>query len=352
MLRILVTGGAGFIGYHLIKRLFSDDSNEYTIVSIDNLNTYYDIKLKEWRLKEIEDYLLSHRADRYVFIKGDIADKEFLSGVFDRYKPDIVINLAAQAGVRASIDHPDDYIKSNIIGFYNVLEMCRKHNVDHLVYASSSSVYGNSSDVPFKTESMTDSPVSLYAATKKSDELLAYAYSKLYEIPMTGLRFFSVYGPAGRPDMAYFKFADKLQRGEGIDLYNYGNCRRDFTYVDDIVEGICRVILKPPIKETGKDGLPVAPHKIYNIGGGSPVELTRFVDVLVDAMKSVGILSVDFNKEVYIHLVPMQAGDVLETYADTSPLEANFGFRPTISLEDGIREFIKWYAEWLKIREL
>lgn len=336
---ILVTGSAGFIGSYLVKRLL--DNPENSIIGLDNMNDYYDVSLKEERLKGTN---IANR--RYSFIKGDLADRELINSIFERYKPEIVVNLAAQAGVRYSITNPDAYINSNIIGFYNILELCRKYPVEHLVYASSSSVYGGNKKVPFSTDDKVDNPVSLYAATKKSNELLAHAYSKLYNIPTTGLRFFTVYGPAGRPDMAYFGFTNKLIKGETIEIFNYGNCKRDFTYIDDIVEGIIRVIEKPPVKKTGEDGLPLPPYKIYNIGNNNPENLLDFVQILSEELVRAKVLPPDFDFEVHKKLVPMQPGDVPVTYADTSELEKDFGFKPHTSLREGLRKFAEWYYEY------
>ena len=331
---IFITGSAGFIGAHLVKRLLEDTDN--LIVGLDNLNPYYDVSLKEERLKLTKN-------DRYTFIKGDLADKALIDKLFEEYKFDIVVNLAAQAGVRYSITNPDAYINSNIIGFYNILEACRHHPVEHLVYASSSSVYGGNKKVPFSTDDKVDNPVSLYAATKKSNELLAHAYSKLYNIPTTGLRFFTVYGPAGRPDMAYFGFTNKLIKGETIEIFNYGNCKRDFTYVDDIVEGVIRVMNKAPEKKNGEDGLPLPPYKVYNIGNNNPENLLDFVQILSEELVRAEVLPSDFDFEAHKKLVPMQAGDVPITYADTSALEKDFGFKPHTSLREGLRKFAEWY---------
>lgn len=335
---IFITGVAGFIGSHLTKRLLQDYA-DIRIVGMDNMNDYYDVRLKESRLQELES--LSHQ--RFTFIKGNIADKSQLEEIFSNYSFDIVVNLAAQAGVRYSITNPDAYIESNLIGFYNILEACRHHPVLHLVYASSSSVYGGNKKVPFSTDDHVDNPVSLYAATKKSDELLAHAYSKLYDIPSTGLRFFTVYGPAGRPDMAYFGFTDKLVKGETIKIFNYGNCRRDFTYIDDIVEGIVRVMQHAPEKQTGEDGLPVPAYKVYNIGGGQPENLLDFVTILQEELIRAGILPAGYDFEAHRELVPMQPGDVPVTYADTSILERDFDFHPTTPLREGLRKFAEWY---------
>ena len=339
MKTILVTGSSGFIGSNLCKRLLKENNN-IQIVGLDNMNDYYDVKLKEYRLNELENY------NNFKFIKGNLADKELINKIFKEYKPEIVVNLAAQAGVRYSIDHPDAYIESNIIGFYNILEACRHYPVEHLVYASSSSVYGGNTKVPFSTDDKVDNPVSLYAATKKSNELLAHAYSKLYNIPSTGLRFFTVYGPAGRPDMAYFGFTNKLINGETIKIFNYGNCKRDFTYVDDIVEGIIRVMNKAPEKKDGEDGLPLPPYAVYNIGNGHPENLLDFVQILCEELVRAGVLPSDYDFESHKELVPMQPGDVPITYADTSALEKDFGFKPSTSLREGLRKFAEWYKEY------
>lgn len=357
MKNILVTGGAGFIGSNLIKRLFKDVKGA-TIVNIDNMNAYYDVSLKEYRLKELETMV--PEGINYKFVKGSIADKALVDKLFEDYKFDVVVNLAAQAGVRYSIENPDAYIESNIIGFYNILEACRHsltpnpspegkggyQGVQHLVYASSSSVYGGNKKVPFAVEDRVDNPVSLYAATKKSNELFAHCYSKLYNIPSTGLRFFTVYGPAGRPDMAYFGFTNKLLKGETIQIYNYGNCRRDFTYVDDIVEGIVRVMAKAPEKRNGEDGLPLAPYAVYNIGGGQPENLLDFVNILQEELLRAGVLPQDYDFEAHKQLVPMQPGDVPTTYADATALERDFGFTPKITLREGLRKFAEWYKEY------
>lgn len=336
-MKILITGAAGFIGSFLCKKLLETTNDE--IVCLDNLNNYYDVSLKEARLDMLKAY------NNFTFIKGDISDKPFIDQLFDKYKFDIVVNLAAQAGVRYSIDHPDVYISSNIIGFYNILEACRYHPVKHLVYASSSSVYGGNKKVPFSTEDKVDNPVSLYAATKKSDELLAHAYSKLYNIPTTGLRFFTVYGPMGRPDMAYFSFTNKLIKGETIEIFNYGNCKRDFTYIDDIVDGIDKVMNKAPEKRDGDDGLPIPPYKIYNIGNSNPENLLDFVQILSEELVRAGVLPNDYDFESHKKLVPMQKGDVPITYADTSDLERDFGYKPSTSLRDGLRKFAEWYKK-------
>nr|WP_204215249.1 NAD-dependent epimerase/dehydratase family protein [Erysipelatoclostridium sp. An173] len=336
---VLVTGAAGFIGSNLCKRLLNDYKG-INVIGIDNMNDYYDVRIKEYRL----DTLLKY--DNFHFVKGNIADKEIVNGLFERYEIDIVINLAAQAGVRYSIENPDAYIESNIIGFYNILEACRHYPVEHLVYASSSSVYGTNKKVPYSTEDKVDNPVSLYAATKKSNELMAHAYSKLYNIPSTGLRFFTVYGPAGRPDMAYFGFTNKLVNNETIKIFNYGNCKRDFTYIDDIVEGVIRVMQKAPEKKEGEDGLPIPPYKIYNIGNSNPENLLDFVQILSEELIEAKVLPEDYDFEAHKELVAMQPGDVPVTYADTSALEKDFGFKPRTSLRDGLREFAKWYKEY------
>jgi nucleoside-diphosphate-sugar epimerase len=343
MKTILVTGSAGFIGSNLVLRLFKELKNA-TIVGIDNLNNYYDPSLKEYRLSVIEKALPV--GIEYKFVKGSIADRELINQLFQQYHFDVVVNLAAQAGVRYSIENPDVYIESNIIGFYNILEACRHHPVEHLVYASSSSVYGGNKKVPFSTDDRVDNPVSLYAATKKSNELMAHCYSKLYNIPSTGLRFFTVYGPAGRPDMAYFGFTNKLLRGDTIQIYNYGNCRRDFTYVNDIVEGVYRVMQKAPAKQTGDDGLPIPPYAVYNIGGGQPENLLDFVNILQEELVRAGVLPRDYDFDAHKQLVPMQPGDVPTTYADGSALERDFGFVPKITLREGLRKFAEWYNEY------
>ena len=352
---ILVTGGAGFIGSNLIKRLFKDLKGG-TIINIDNENDYYDVALKDYRLKELEKIncqlsarlcrLARPRTVNYQFVKVDIADKGTIDRIFEEYKPQIVVNLAAQAGVRYSITNPDAYIMSNMMGFYNILEACRHNPVEHLVYASSSSVYGGNKKVPFSTDDRVDNPVSLYAATKKSNELFAHCYSKLYNIPTTGLRFFTVYGPAGRPDMAYFGFTNKLLKGETIQIFNYGNCRRDFTYVDDIVEGIIRVMQGAPERKNGEDGLPVPPYAVYNIGGGQPENLLDFVNILQEELVRAGVLPADFDFEAHKQLVPMQPGDVPTTYADATALERDFGFTPKITLREGLRKFAEWYKSY------
>lgn len=336
---ILVTGAAGFIGSNLVKAIYRNYDSP-TVVGVDNMNDYYDVRLKEERLKELSGFCDFH------FIEGNIADKSLIDNVFSEYKPQIVVNLAAQAGVRYSITNPDAYIESNLIGFYNILEACRHNPVEHLVYASSSSVYGSNKKVPYSTDDKVDNPVSLYAATKKSNELMAHAYSKLYNIPSTGLRFFTVYGPAGRPDMAYFGFTNKLVKGEKIQIFNYGNCKRDFTYIDDIVEGVIRVMKKAPARKTGDDGLPVPPYAVYNIGNNHPENLLDFVRILQEELVAAGVLPEDYDFEAHKELVPMQPGDVPVTYADTSALERDFGFKPSTSLRDGLRAFARWYAAY------
>lgn len=339
MKTILVTGAAGFIGSYLVKKL-CESSAEDIVIGVDNMNDYYDVRLKEQRLEELLQY------PTFKFIKGNIADKQLVGDIFIEYRPQIVVNLAAQAGVRYSITNPDAYIESNLIGFYNILEACRHNEVEHLVYASSSSVYGNNEKVPYSTDDKVDNPISLYAATKKSNELMAHAYSKLYNIPSTGLRFFTVYGPAGRPDMAYFGFTDKLVNGEKIQIFNYGNCKRDFTYIDDIVEGVYRVMMKVPAKKVGDDGLPIPPYKLYNIGNNNPENLLDFVNILQEELIRAGVLPQDYDFESHKELVPMQAGDVPVTYADTSALEADFGFKPSTSLREGLRKFAEWYVRY------
>ena len=336
---ILVTGSAGFIGYYLSKRLL-EEVEGVKVIGFDSVNDYYDVSLKEWRLEQLSKY------ENFTFIKGNLADRELVNKVFTDYKPSVVVNLAAQAGVRYSIDHPDVYIESNIIGFYNILEACRYNPVEHLVYASSSSVYGGNKKIPFSTEDKVDNPISLYAATKKSNELLAHCYSKLYDIPSTGLRFFTVYGPAGRPDMAYFGFTNKLIKGEKIQIFNYGNCKRDFTYVDDIVEGIIRVMKGAPIKEKGEDGLPIPPYAVYNIGNSNPENLLDFVNILQEELIRAKVLPEDYDFESHKELVPMQPGDVPTTYADTSALEEDYEFKPKTSLREGLRKFAEWYKEY------
>lgn len=338
---ILVTGAAGFIGSNLVKRIFQEEPSA-KVIGIDNLNEYYDVSLKEFRLKELTKY------HTFTFIKGNIADKDLIINLFIKYKPSVVVNLAAQAGVRYSITNPDAYIESNLVGFFNILEACRNYPVEHLVYASSSSVYGSNKKVPYSTDDKVDNPVSLYAATKKSNELMAHAYSKLYNIPSTGLRFFTVYGPAGRPDMAYFGFTNKLVKGETIKIFNYGNCKRDFTYVDDIVEGVLRVIKKAPDKKNGEDGLPIPPYAVYNIGNQNPENLLDFVQILSEELVRAKVLPEDYDFEAHKELVPMQPGDVPVTYADTSALERDFGYKPSTSLRTGLRNFAEWYAQFYK----
>lgn len=342
---ILVTGAVGFIGANLVKKIF-EMNEDIVVIGLDNMNDYYDISLKQFRLKEIERIIKTKPNSKWHFVKGNIADKMLLDSLFEQYHFGVVVNLAAQAGVRYSIDHPDVYIESNIIGFYNILEACRKYPVEHLVYASSSSVYGSNAKIPYSTDDKVDNPVSLYAATKKSNELMAHAYSKLYDIPSTGLRFFTVYGPAGRPDMAYFGFTNKLVKGETIRIFNYGNCKRDFTYIDDIVEGIIRVMRKAPEKKTGEDGLPIPPYKVYNIGNNSPENLLDFVDILQQELVRAKVLPEDYDFEEHKKLVPMQPGDVPITYADTFALEKDFGFRPSTPLRVGLRKFAEWYYEF------
>ena len=344
---ILVTGAAGFIGSNLIKRIYREVPLA-SIIGIDNMNDYYDVRLKEFRLKELSEY------KTFTFVKGNIADKKLIEEIFEKYRPSVVVNLAAQAGVRYSITNPDAYIESNLIGFYNILETCRhsydagREGVAHFVYASSSSVYGSNKKVPYSTEDKVDNPVSLYAATKKSDELMAHAYAKLYNIPSTGLRFFTVYGPAGRPDMAYFGFTNKLKNNEKIRIFNYGNCKRDFTYIDDIVEGVIRVMKKAPDRKTGKDGLPVPPYRVYNIGKGTPENLLDFVQILSEELIRAQILPKDYDFEAHKEMVPMQPGDVPITYADTSALEKDFEYKPGTDLRKGLREFAEWYADFYK----
>ena len=342
---ILVTGAAGFIGSNLVKAIYKRYDNP-VVVGIDNMNDYYDVRLKEERLAQLQEY------PGFTFVRGNIADKALIDSVFAEYKPAVVVNLAAQAGVRYSITNPGAYIEANLIGFYNILEACRNSygqyegGVEHLVYASSSSVYGSNKKVPYSTDDKVDNPVSLYAATKKSNELMAHAYSKLYNIPSTGLRFFTVYGPAGRPDMAYFGFTNKLVKGDKIQIFNFGNCKRDFTYVDDIVEGVIRVMQKAPAKQVGEDGLPVPPYAVYNIGNNQPENLLDFVTILQEELLAAGVLPADYDFEAHKELVPMQPGDVPVTYADTSALERDFGFKPSTSLRDGLRAFAKWYKEY------
>ena len=340
---ILITGAAGFIGSNLVKELFNT-VDDIKIIGIDNMNDYYDVSIKEYRLEKINKL-----NKNFIFIKGDISDKETIDNLFNEYKPSVVVNLAAQAGVRYSITNPDAYIKSNLIGFYNILEACRHNEVEHLVYASSSSVYGTNKKVPYSTDDKVDNPVSLYAATKKSNELMAHAYSKLYNIPSTGLRFFTVYGPAGRPDMAYFGFTNKLLKGETIEIFNYGNCKRDFTYIDDIVEGVKRVMQGAPDKKIGEDGLPIPPYAVYNIGNQNPENLLDFVDILQQELIDAGVLPKDYDFKAHKKLVPMQPGDVPITYADTTPLEKDFGFKPSTPLRTGLRNFAKWYKEFYRV---
>lgn len=348
---ILVTGAAGFIGSNLVMELLKE-VHPVHIIGIDNMNDYYDVSIKEYRLKRIENLAAEHPDSSWKFVKGSIADKELVDSLFEEYHPAVVVNLAAQAGVRYSITNPDVYIQSNLIGFYNILEACRhsydsgQAGVEHLVYASSSSVYGTNKKVPYSTEDKVDNPVSLYAATKKSNELMAHAYSKLYNIPSTGLRFFTVYGPAGRPDMAYFGFTNKLCNNETIQIFNYGNCKRDFTYVDDVVEGVKRVMQAAPEKKMGEDGLPIPPYAVYNIGNSHPENLLEFVDILQQELIRAGVLPEDYDFEAHKKLVPMQAGDVPVTYADTTALEKDFGFRPSTSLREGLRKFAEWYREF------
>ena len=336
---IFITGAAGFIGSFLCKRILTD-YDSVKVIGLDSMNDYYDVSLKEYRLNELKQY------QNFEFIKGNLADKVLINKIFTDYKPSVVVNLAAQAGVRYSITNPDAYIESNLIGFYNILEACRHNPVEHLVYASSSSVYGSNKKVPYSTDDKVDNPVSLYAATKKSNELLAHAYSKLYNIPSTGLRFFTVYGPAGRPDMAYFGFTNKLIAGETIKIFNYGNCQRDFTYIDDIVEGIVRVMKGAPEKVTGEDGLPIPPYAVYNIGNSNPENLLDFVNILQEELIKAGVLPQDYDFEAHKELVPMQPGDVPMTFADTSPLEQDYGFKPSTPLRKGLRKFATWYKDF------
>lgn len=339
---VLVTGAAGFIGANLAKRLLNEFAT-IKVIGIDSITDYYDVRLKQERLDELSRY-----GERFVFVKDSIANKVAIEDIFSAYQPQVVVNLAAQAGVRYSITNPDAYIESNLIGFYNILEACRHHSVEHLVYASSSSVYGSNKKVPYSTDDKVDNPVSLYAATKKSNELMAHAYSKLYNIPSTGLRFFTVYGPCGRPDMAYFGFTNKLLKGETIQIFNYGNCKRDFTFVDDIVEGVVRIMQHAPEKQNGEDGLPVPPYKVYNIGNSSPENLLDFVQILQEELICAGVLPQDYDFEAHKQLVPMQPGDVPVTFADTTPLEEDFAFRPHTSLREGLRRFAEWYKEFYK----
>lgn len=336
---VFITGASGFIGSNLAKRILSTEPDT-KVIGLDNMNDYYDVRIKEARLAELQKF------ENYTFIKGNLADKALINSIFEQYHPDVVVNLGAQAGVRYSITNPDAYIESNMIGFYNILEACRHYPVEHLVYASSSSVYGSNKKVPYSTDDKVDNPVSLYAATKKSNELMAHAYSKLYNIPSTGLRFFTVYGPAGRPDMAYFGFTNKLVNGGTIKIFNYGNCKRDFTYVDDIVEGVVRVMKKPPEKKNGEDGLPIPPYAIYNIGNSNPENLLDFVQILSEELVRAGVLPADYDFEAHKELVPMQPGDVPVTFADTEPLERDFGFKPHTPLREGLRKFAEWYKEF------
>lgn len=336
---VFITGASGFIGSNLAKRILTTEPNTQ-VVGLDNMNSYYDVHIKEARLAELQ------KLENYTFIKGNLADKALINEIFEKYRPDIVVNLGAQAGVRYSITNPDAYIESNMIGFYNILEACRHYPVQHLVYASSSSVYGSNKKVPYSTDDKVDNPVSLYAATKKSDELMAHAYAKLYNIPSTGLRFFTVYGPAGRPDMAYFGFTNKLVNGETIKIFNYGNCKRDFTYIDDIVEGVVRVMKRPPEKKTGEDGLPIPPYAVYNIGNSNPENLLDFVQILSEELVRAGVLPADYDFDAHKELVPMQPGDVPVTYADTTALERDFGFKPHTPLREGLRKFAEWYKEF------
>ena len=336
---VFITGASGFIGSNLAKRILTTEPDT-KVIGLDNMNDYYDVRIKEARLAELQKF------ENYTFIKGNLADKVLINSIFEKYHPDIVVNLGAQAGVRYSITNPDAYIESNMIGFYNILEACRHYPVEHLVYASSSSVYGSNKKVPYSTDDKVDNPVSLYAATKKSNELMAHAYSKLYNIPSTGLRFFTVYGPAGRPDMAYFGFTNKLVNGETIKIFNYGNCKRDFTYVDDIVEGVVRVMAKAPEKKNGEDGLPIPPYAIYNIGNSNPENLLDFVQILSEELVRAGVLSADYDFEAHKELVPMQPGDVPVTFADTEPLERDFGFKPHTPLREGLRKFAEWYKKF------
>ena len=342
---IMVTGAAGFVGANLVIELLKSYNN-INVIGVDNLNDYYDVSIKEYRLSEIEKLVAQKADSNWTLVRGSIADKELINSVFEEYRPQVVVNLAAQAGVRYSITNPDVYIESNIIGFYNILEACRNYPVEHLVYASSSSVYGSNKKIPYSTDDKVDNPVSLYAATKKSNELLAHSYSKLYNIPSTGLRFFTVYGPAGRPDMAYFGFTNKLLKGETIKIFNFGNCKRDFTFIDDIVEGVKRVMECAPEKADGEDRLPLPPYRVYNIGNNSPENLLDFVDILQQELISAGVLPKDYDFEAHKELVPMQAGDVPVTYADTSALERDFGFKPSTTLRDGLRKFAQWYKEF------
>lgn len=336
---VFITGASGFIGSNLAKRILTTEPSTQ-VIGLDNMNDYYDVHIKEARLAELQKF------EKYTFIKGNLADKALINEIFEKYCPDIVVNLGAQAGVRYSITNPDAYIESNMIGFYNILEACRHYPVQHLVYASSSSVYGSNKKVPYSTDDKVDNPVSLYAATKKSNELMAHAYAKLYNIPSTGLRFFTVYGPAGRPDMAYFGFTNKLVNGETIKIFNYGNCKRDFTYIDDIVEGVVRVMKKPPEKKKGEDGLPIPPYAVYNIGNSNPENLLDFVQILSEELVRAGVLPADYDFDAHKELIPMQPGDVPVTYADTTALERDFGFKPHTPLREGLRKFAEWYKEF------
>ncbi len=338
-MKVFITGASGFIGSNLAKRILTTEPDT-KVIGLDNMNDYYDVRIKEARLAELQQF------PQYTFIKGNLADKTLIQRIFEEYRPEVVVNLGAQAGVRYSITNPDAYMESNMIGFYNILEACRHYPVEHLVYASSSSVYGSNKKVPYSTEDKVDNPVSLYAATKKSNELMAHAYAKLYNIPCTGLRFFTVYGPAGRPDMAYFGFTNKLVKGETIQIFNYGHCKRDFTYVDDIVEGVVRVMKKPPEKKTGEDGLPVPPYAVYNIGNSNPENLLDFVQILSEELVRAGVLPADYDFDAHKELVPMQPGDVPVTYADTAALERDFGFKPHTPLREGLRKFAEWYKEF------
>lgn len=339
MKTVFITGASGFIGSNLAKRILTTEPDT-KVIGLDNMNDYYDVRIKEARLAELQ------KVENYTFVKGNLADKALINSIFEQYHPDIAVNLGAQAGVRYSITNPDAYIESNVIGFYNILEACRHYPVEHLVYASSSSVYGSNKKVPYSTDDKVDNPVSLYAATKKSNELMAHAYSKLYNIPSTGLRFFTVYGPAGRPDMAYFGFTNKLVNGETIKIFNYGNCKRDFTYVDDIVEGVVRVMAKAPEKKNGEDGLPIPPYAVYNIGNSNPENLLDFVQILSEELVRADVLPADYDFEAHKELVPMQPGDVPVTFADTEPLERDFGFKPHTPLREGLRKFAEWYKEF------
>lgn len=348
---ILVTGAAGFIGANLVKRLFHDVKG-IKVIGIDSMTDYYDVNIKRARLGEIASLVSEFsESHKWIFVEDSITNRDTVENIFTAYKPSVVVNLAAQAGVRYSITNPDSYIQSNMIGFYNILETCRHHGVEHLVYASSSSVYGSNKKIPYSTDDKVDNPVSLYAATKKSNELMAHAYSKLYNIPSTGLRFFTVYGPAGRPDMAYFDFTNNLRAGKTIQIFNYGNCKRDFTYIDDIVDGIVRIIQHAPEKQNGKDGLPIPPYKIYNIGNSSPENLLDFVTILQEELIAANVLPKDYDFDMHKELIPMQPGDVAVTYADTTPLEQDFGFKPSTSLREGLRSFAQWYADYYGVNE-